>query len=107
MEQYMGKDRKKLKAKYKELYGQVSSILFKHDMLGINFEDNTDEYGPEVDTILPRLSCANSIDDVSLIIYEEFLKWFDEDCIAPKGSTAYKAMATEIWAAWESVQKGS
>ena len=101
----MNKDRQKLKALYKELYVNVSAILFKHDIMGINFEENTDEYEPEVDTILPRLSDANDPDDVSLIIYEEFVKWFDEDCVAPKESTAYTAMAKDIWEEWKKHSK--
>ncbi len=54
----MNQDRMKLKVQYQALYTEVESILFKHDLIGIHFEDNTDEYDPEVDTILPRLKEA-------------------------------------------------
>jgi hypothetical protein len=53
--------RKRLKQEYGELFDQTSAILFRHDPIGINFEDNTGEYDPEAGTILPRLAaCAFS-----------------------------------------------
>ena len=41
-------ERKRLKAEYRELFDEVSKLLFQHDPIGINFEDNTDEYEPEI-----------------------------------------------------------
>jgi hypothetical protein len=96
----MNQDRKKLKAQYQALYTEVESILFKHDLIGINFEYNTDEYDPEVGTILPRLKEANCKEDVASIIYEEFVRWFDEDIALDKENPAYIAMATEVWETW-------
>lgn len=58
----MNKERQKLKILYKNLYVEVNKILFKHDIMDINFKDNIEEYEPEVDTILPRLSFANNIE---------------------------------------------
>ena len=48
-------DRQRLKAEYGRLFHEVQALLFRHDPIGINFEDNVDEYAPEVGTILPRL----------------------------------------------------
>ena len=53
--QQMKAARDALKKRYRGLYDRVTSILFRIDPMGINFEDNTDEYDPETDTILPRL----------------------------------------------------
>lgn len=92
-------ERERLKNLYKELYNEVSEILFHHDPIGINFDDNTDEYEPEVGTILPRLTSANSIDDVRLIVHEEFIKWFDEDIAGP--IERYSQIAEEVWKAWK------
>lgn len=95
----MNGNRKQLKEKYRELYSEVEAILFKHDLMGINFEDNTDEYSLEVDTILPRLQEAKNKENVALIIYEEFNRWFDEDLAKDKNNPKYMAMATEVWEA--------
>ncbi|MGI1659458.1 MAG: hypothetical protein ACRKFN_10810 [Desulfitobacterium sp.] len=92
-------ERQRLKNLYKELYNEVSEILFRHDPIGINFDDNTDEYEPEVGTILPRLTSANSIDDVRLIVHEEFIKWFDKDIAGP--IERYSQIAEEVWKAWK------
>ncbi|MHB1405537.1 MAG: hypothetical protein ACYCV0_08095 [Desulfitobacteriaceae bacterium] len=96
-------ERQRLKAFYKELYFEISEILFRHDPIGINFEDNTDEYEPEVSTILPRLASANSINEVRLIIYEEFVKWFDKDLAGPE--EIYSDIAEEVWKAWQKWSK--
>ena len=45
---------------YPRLFDTMAEILFRHAPLGINFEHNTDEYPPEVGTILPRLESATS-----------------------------------------------
>jgi hypothetical protein len=44
-------ENKRIKAEYGDLFGSVADILFRHDPVGINFEDNTDEYYPEARTI--------------------------------------------------------
>jgi len=93
-------ERNQLKSQYRTLYSDIEAILFKHDLMGINFEDNTDEYAPEVDTILPRLKDARNKEDVITILHEEFMRWFGEGIVKNKNHPTYLAMATEIWAAW-------
>ena len=70
----MNYEREQLKRKYKTLFDRLSRLLFEADPVGINFEDNTDEYDPEVGTILPRLEGAKSIEDVQTILHQEFCK---------------------------------
>ena len=96
----MNNERAKFKLQYENLYKDIESILFKHDLTGINFEFNTDEYDPEVGTILPRLKEAKNIEDVSNIIYEEFERWFGVELIEKKNNEKYTSMATDIWKAW-------
>ena len=96
----MNKEREQLKKEYPELYSEIESILFKYDLMDINFGFNSDEYAPEVDTILPRLNKANEIEDVVTIIYEEFVRWFDEGIVKNKNNPAYMAMASEVWEAF-------
>jgi hypothetical protein len=80
------------------LYARLLVSFFRHDPMGINFGSNTDEYAPEVDTVLPRLSSASNTMDVQRILHEEFVRWFD-------GSTAgsperYRPLAEAVWSLW-------
>ena len=89
----------KLRQNYKRLYFKVEEILFRNDPMGLNFEDNKDEYDPEVSTILPRLKEAKSEDDVLNIVREEFSQWFGSE-IVTTDSKLYKETSREIWEAW-------
>jgi hypothetical protein len=57
-------NRRRLRAEYGELFDSRAALLYRHDPIGINFEDNTDEYEPEAETILPRLRSCHSVNDV-------------------------------------------
>jgi hypothetical protein len=96
----MTPERQEVKKKYGFLFDTVTALLFQSDPIGINFDDNTDEYEPETGTILPRLVGAKSVDDVQTIVYEEFCRWFD-----PEGAgshDAYREVSVKIWDAWRS-----
>jgi len=56
-----------------------------------------DEYDPEVRTILPRLSGASGVEDVLVILHDEFSRWFGADKAGPR--QAYEAAASQIWEA--------
>lgn len=56
--------RAELKRAYEAAFVRLNDILFHEDPIDINYEVNPDEYEPEVGTILPRLFCANSVEDV-------------------------------------------
>ncbi len=86
--------REKVKAEYGSRFVEVSEILFRNDPIGINFESNTDEYEPEVETILPRLKNCFDVRDVLNVVYEEFQKWFDNSA---GDIEKYKGIAEEIW----------
>jgi hypothetical protein len=58
-----------IRKSYGTLYIELEEILFRCDPIGINLEENKDEYDPEVNTILPRLKEAKSEYDVQNIIY--------------------------------------
>ena len=92
-------EKKRFKAEYGELYFKVSEILFRHDPEGINFETNTDEYEPEVETILPRLKEASSATDLRRIIREEFIRWFGADEVGPESE--FEEIAQEVWTAYQ------
>jgi hypothetical protein len=88
--------RQALRREYGDLYERVSRILFLADPIGINFEHNTDEYEPEVDTILPRLRSCASAGDVQRVVHEEFCRWFDADLAGDR--QGYERVGREIWA---------
>jgi hypothetical protein len=92
-------ERKRLKAEYRELFYDVSKLLFQHDPIGINFEDNTDEYEPEVGTILPKLRNCESPEDVCKMVHQEFTSWFGASTAGPEEH--YSKVATEIWEYWQ------
>ncbi|MCI0344864.1 MAG: hypothetical protein L0221_05385 [Chloroflexi bacterium] len=73
-------------------------MLFIHDPIGINYEENTDEYDPEVATILPRLRTAQTPADVVSIVHEEFVRWFNAEIAGPP--ERYAKIGDEIWKLW-------
>lgn len=89
---------KELSRNYEKLFDGVSSALFKADPIGINFGANTDEYSPEARTILPRLKSACSSQDVQLIVYEEFKRWFGDEVAGEE--ERYKVVSLQIWDLW-------
>ena len=74
-------ERRRALAPHQHLVDEVSALLFRHDPLGINYERNTDEYDPEADTIVLRLTDVEStppVDELQQVVYEEFCRWFGE-----------------------------
>jgi hypothetical protein len=98
-------ERRLLREQYKGLYDGVSALLFRRDPIGINFEDNTDEYEAEVGTILPRLNECHSSLDVLRVVHEEFVRWFDSGTAGPR--EAYEEIASEVWILWQEFLTGT
>ena len=94
------RERRQLKVMYGALFDDVAALLFRHDPIGISFDnENTDEYEPEVGTILPRLRTCNSVDDVRRVVRQEFVRWFSPETAGQE--TAYTTIAAEIWDLWQ------
>jgi hypothetical protein len=94
-----------VKRRYADLFNEASAVLFRYDPIGINFEDNTDEYDPEVSTILPRLSRCHSSTDARKVVFEEFCKWFGPETAGDE--IRYDAIATELWLLWSAHRRNS
>jgi hypothetical protein len=77
----------------------MAALLYRHDPIGINFEDNADEYEPEAETILPRLRSCHSAEDVLQVVHAEFVRWFDSATAGPQEH--YKEIASEVWQLWQ------
>jgi hypothetical protein len=91
--------RENVRAADPELFKMCSDALFKSDPMGINFESNTDEYEPEVGTILPRLPSCVTAEDALSVVYEEFSRWFGTDTAGPK--ERYRPVSDKIWQIWK------
>jgi hypothetical protein len=93
-------ERRLLRLEFRELFDETVALLFRHDPIGINFDDNSDEYEPEAGTILPRLRHCQSAADVLKVVHEEFVRWFDG--VATAGpQERYSQIASEIWQLWQ------
>jgi len=99
-------ERAALREQFGALFDEVSAALFRDDPIGINFNTNTDEYDPEVGTILPRLKGCESAADVTRVVHEEFVRWFDARTAGP--ISRYESVAATIWQLWSAhVRSGS
>ena len=91
--------RKAVQKEFAALFDVFTKLLFEADPIGINFGTNTDEYDPEVGTIIPRLRHANTEDDAAQIIHEEFCRWFDAETAG--SIDAYRKIAAQVWVEWQ------
>lgn len=88
-------DRTRLLAGKESLVADLEAILFRHDPIGINFEDNTDEYRAEAEAIAIRLPEARDEADLLRIVHEEFVRWFDASIAGD--INRYREITHEIW----------
>lgn len=93
--------REAVRGRYPDLFVAIRELMFRHDPIGINFGFNADEYDPEVGTVLSRLSSCVSVDNVEIVLKEEFSHWFGAD-IASRAK--YAALADDIWRLWTECQ---
>ena len=90
-------ERKRLKARFRELFEATAALFFRHDPIGIAF-GSSDEYEPEVGTVLPRLCACRSEADVCRVLHEEFVRWFGAD--GAGSPEHYQQVAIELWSLW-------
>ena len=95
--------RRRLRQEFGQLFDSISALLFRHDPIGINFEENTDEYDLEAETILPRLRTCTSELDVLWAVHQEFVRWFDAETAGPREK--YAEIAAGIWDLWQTYLK--
>ena len=89
--------RKALLAHREEEVATVEALLFRHDPIGINFDDNTDEYRPEAETIILRRQEVRTLPEVRALVHVEFIRWFD-DTAGPEST--YEDIARELHCIW-------
>jgi hypothetical protein len=91
-------ENQRVRTEYGALFDDLAAVFFRHDPIGINFDDNTDEYEPEARTILPRLRTCRSSEDALTVVHEEFQRWFEPDTAGAR--ERYSAIADEVWSLW-------
>lgn len=91
--------RRRLRAAYGELFDSLSALLYRHDPIGINFGDNSDEYDLEAETIIPRLRTCRSAADTLQVVHAEFVRWFDADTAGTQDG--YEKIASDVWKLWQ------
>jgi hypothetical protein len=87
-----------MKARYQSLVVAVERAINDTDPIGL-LEGGApaDEYGPEIGTIVPRVVNAQSIQEVTTVLHEEFARWFGDNTAGPRH--VYEAPAGKIWEA--------
>src|SRR5687767_8622153 len=68
-----------METRYQALIAAVKRAINEADPIGL-LEGGapTDEYTPEIATIVPRIVNAQSVDEVTTVLHEEFLRWFGD-----------------------------
>lgn len=79
-----------LRGRFGKLFDEVEAALFRSDPMGLNFEDNTDEYEFEARGIVPRLTACGSLEVVQDVLFAEFDPGISDHA-------RLMAAATEIW----------
>jgi hypothetical protein len=88
--------RRQARETYGELFDATAALLYRHDPMGIGFDNpNTDEYAPQAETILPRLSKCRSSGEVLPLVHEEFCRWFGIATAGPR--ERYAQIASDLW----------
>lgn len=92
----MDDQKRRRKRAYRWLHDEVVSILYRHDPVGIGIivDGLPNEYEPEAGSILPLLRVGATVAELSAILREEFVRWFDEDLAGPVET--YQPIAEEI-----------
>lgn len=81
------------------LFQGISVVLYEEDPLRLAAcGAPTDEYEPEVETILPRLAGCGSAEDVQRVAFEAFERWFG---VGHAGRVErYRSVGERVWQLW-------
>ncbi len=95
-----------MERRYKALATAVERAINDADPIGL-LEGGApvDEYSPEIGTIVPRVGNAQSVDEITAVLHEEFVRWFGSDTAGPP--RAYEAPARQIWPAVLEFRQGA
>ena len=86
-----------VKKEFGQSFNELRTIINKHDPINlIKIGAPIDEYNSEVKTIIIQLKNMTTEQQVQDLIYQEFLRWFNYECVTgPKDS--YKDLAADVF----------
>lgn len=87
--------RRALKRAHPAAFARLAALLFEEDPIGLDYEENTDEYEPEATSILPRLPACTSATQVRDVVHAEFVHWFDAYIAGPP--ERYARLGARVW----------
>ena len=86
------------KASYRSLVAAIERAINDADPIGLlGGGAPADEYSSEIGTIVPRVANVQSVDEITSVLHEEFVRWFGKETAGPR--QAYEAAARHIWGA--------
>jgi hypothetical protein len=88
--------KKRRREEYGELFDKVSTILFEHDPVELDYETNIDEYEPEARRIMPLIKQADDVNHLATLLRNVFVQMFEGDDIDRKEGV-YLQIAAKIW----------
>lgn len=83
------------KDKYNLLINELQKIFNKCDPIGIYYEENNDEYDPEIQSILTKIKIGMDKSQLYELIYREFVYWFDKETVGEKKD--YDSLTEEVY----------
>jgi hypothetical protein len=82
--------------RYQDLVAAVERAINEADPIALLAGGApSDEYAPEIGTIIPLLANAHRPDDVTGVLHGEFVCWFGEGTAGPR--QAYEVLSRQIW----------
>jgi hypothetical protein len=92
-------ERRVLKREHKAVFLEASALFYRFDPVGIGADMPSDEYEPEVGTILRRLRDCRDVGEVQDVVHEEFCRWFSSEIAGPRHR--YTAVSVALWELWQ------
>ena len=75
---------------------KVRDIVNKYDPIGLlKIDCPVDEYDPEIQQIVPKISELNSVDKLQKVVYKIFVDMFDESIAGSKEN--YRQLSEELY----------
>lgn len=81
--------------KYNKLIIELRSVFNKFDPIGIQEDENFDEYNPEIKAILSKTRKGMNMVQLQELIYNVFVSWFDEETAGNKEE--YENLTREVY----------
>jgi hypothetical protein len=86
-----------VKSKQGDRFTELRTIINKHDPIGLlSIGAQEDEYESEVKTIIVQLDTAMTEQQVHNLIYQEFIRWFNDESTAGSKEN-YSGLAKDIY----------